>query len=128
LYGDFDRPELDTLLYAISQIVPKVMKFVRPDLAAEYLDASTIDYRCFPAEMRHEGEGVSGSEAGAAIKAAMDLAVRALQVSIDPKRYSLYTIKFVKALDKYWPKLGGLDRTVEVVAHTGPMRYDDTQT
>jgi hypothetical protein len=126
LYGDLE--EVDRVIYSIWQIVVEVMRFVRPELAEEYDNAQTIYYRFLPAEMRHEGEGVSGSEAGAAIKAAMDLAVRALQVSIDPKRCSLYTIKFVEALDKYWPKLGGVDRTVEVVVHTGPTQYDDTQT
>jgi hypothetical protein len=79
--------------------------------------------------MRQKEEGVSGSEVGAAIKAARGLAVRALQVSIDPKRYCLYTIEFITALDKYWPKLGGLNRRLEGSnVHTEPIGYDDTQT
>jgi hypothetical protein len=100
LYGDLERTELDTLLSAIHEVVMRVMRFVRPELAAEYEDATRIiDYRCLPANMRQEGEGVSGSEAGAAKPLARGLAVRALQVSIDPKRYCPYTIKFITALD-----------------------------
>jgi hypothetical protein len=124
LYGDLERTELDTVLSAISEIVVEVMGFVRPDLAAEYEDAQTIDYRCLPTSMRYEGEGVSSDEAGAAALAAMVLAVRALQVKSNPSRHCRYTIKFVEALDKFWPKLGGIDRVPRTVPRTERVYYE----
>jgi hypothetical protein len=108
LYGDIDRGELDTLLGAVRDIVVEFTSFVRPDLRAEYFEAHTIDYRM--GINREEGEGVSSREAGEASLAAMVLAVRAIEVASNPGAYCRYTIKFVKALDKYWPNLGGWDR------------------
>jgi hypothetical protein len=32
-------------------------------------------------------------------------------VSTNPDAYCRYTKRFVKALDKYWPSLGGWDRS-----------------
>jgi hypothetical protein len=118
LYGDLD--EVDRVIYSIWQIVVEVMRFVRPELAEEYDNAQTIYYRFLPMNMRHEGEGVSGSEAGAAAMAELVLAVRALQVRSNRRRHCPYTLKFVKALDKYWPDLGGIER----VSRTERVYYE----
>jgi hypothetical protein len=122
LYGDLG--EVDRAVYAISQIVRNVIAFVRPDLAAEYDDADnaeTIYYRCLRTDMR-DGEDASSSEAGVVSISAMVLAVRSLQVKSDPSRYCHYTLKFVKALDKYWPDLGGIKRLPRIEA----VIYDET--
>src|ERR1700730_1625506 len=56
LYGDLNRTELDMALYAVRQIVVGFSRFVGPDLAAEYDDAESIDYRVGIG--RPEGYGV----------------------------------------------------------------------
>jgi hypothetical protein len=111
LYGDLGRAEFDIALYAISRIVVGFITFVRPELAAEYDDADSIDYAVGIG--RPEGYGISSSQHGAACMAAKVLAVRTLQVVSNPTAHARYTLRFVKALNKYWPKLGGFDRGAE---------------
>jgi hypothetical protein len=115
LYGDLDRTEFGMALYAVRSIVVTFMRFVRPDLAAEYGHAESIDYRVGIG--RPEGYGISSSQHGAASMAAMVLAVRTLQVASNPTANCFYTMKFVKALNKYWPKLGGFDRGAEEICY-----------
>jgi hypothetical protein len=110
LYGDLGRAEFDIALYAIRQIVVAFITFVRPDLAAEYNDADNIDLR-MGIRRPEEFGGVSGSEHREAMMAARVLAVRKLQVAFNPTAYARYTLRFVKALNKYWPKLGGISRS-----------------
>jgi hypothetical protein len=110
LYGDLGRAEFDIALYAIRQIVVAFITFVRPDLAAEYNDADNIDLR-MGIRRPEEFGGVSGSEHREALMAARVLAVRKLQVAFNPTAYARYTLRFVKALNKYWPKLGGISRS-----------------
>jgi hypothetical protein len=121
LYGDVNRGELDTVLYAIRCIVVDLMTFVRPELVAEYNDAEAIDYRIGIG--RPEGYGISSSEIGQAHMAAMVLAVRRLQVASNPTAHSSYTRKFVRALNKYWPGLGGFDHGAEEEEHVVVDRF-----
>jgi hypothetical protein len=107
LYGDLDRAEFDMTLCAIREIVLGFVSFVRPELRAEYYDADSIDYAVGIG--RPEGYGLSSSQHGAASMASIVLAVRKLQVFSDPTAHAPYTIRFVKALNKHWPKLGGID-------------------
>jgi hypothetical protein len=108
LYGEFDRNALGELVSAITTIVVEFTKYVRPDLNKERDDADDIDYRV--GISRPKGYNYSSSDHARAVMAADAIAIRAMQVSVNPDAYCRYTKQFVKALDKYWPKLGGWDR------------------
>jgi hypothetical protein len=104
LYGDIKSDALDDVLRATRTISESAL----PNLRQEDYDADAIDYGVgigLP-----KGYGLSGSDHGKASMAAETLAIRAMQVTANPDAYCRYTNEFGKALDKYWPKLGGWDR------------------
>jgi hypothetical protein len=109
LYGDIDSDDLDDLLAAVRGIVNQFARYVRPDLKSEDDDAETIDLRVGINRPKYYG-GVSSSEARYAHMSAETLAIRAIQVKANPDAYCRYTIKFIEALDKYWPDLVGRKR------------------
>jgi hypothetical protein len=104
LYGDIKSDALDDVLRAAGAIAESAL----PSLRQEDYDADAIDY--VGGIGLPKGYGLSGSDHGAASMAAESLAIRAMQVTANPRAYCRYTNKFVKALDKYWPRLGGWDR------------------
>jgi hypothetical protein len=59
---------------------------------------------------RAEGYNLIDEDHQKARIAADALAIRAMQVSAKPDAYCRYTCKFVEALDKEWPHLGGWER------------------
>ena len=104
LYGDIKSDALEDVLRATRAIAESAL----PSLRQEYYDADAIDY--INGIGLPKGYGLSGSDHGKAAMAADALAIRAIQVMANPDAYCRYTNQFVKALDKYWPKLGGWDR------------------
>jgi hypothetical protein len=94
---------------------PRKSNFPSGTLQIRVFSAESIDYRVGIG--RPEGYGISSSQHGAASMAAMVLAVRTLQVASNPTANCFYTMKFVKALNKYWPKLGGFDRGAEEICY-----------
>ncbi len=104
LYGDVKSDALNDVLRAIRAMVECAL----PSLRKEDYHADAIDYVVgigLP-----EGYGLSGSDHDKAAIAADALTIRAMQVTADPGAYCRYTNKFVRALDKDWPTLGGWDR------------------
>jgi hypothetical protein len=109
LYGDLDSDALDELLFAITVIVEEFTRYVCLDLCTEYSNADAYDYGLGIGVP--EGYSVSTDHHQQAWIAEKALAIRAMQVSTNPDAYCRYTNRFVKALDKYWPSLGGWDRS-----------------
>jgi hypothetical protein len=109
LYGDLESDALDEVLRAIRVIVDEFAIYVRLDLHQESYYADAYDYANgigLP-----EGYGLSSDHHQQAWIAEKALAIRAMQVSTNPDAYCRYTNRFAKALDKYWPSLGGWDRS-----------------
>jgi hypothetical protein len=104
LYGDVDGADLDDLVWAIRSLVVEISKYVLPELRTELDNARSVDWG---AGRGLEGYGVSGSMVGAGTQAADTLVIRGRAVLCSPDRYSRYTVKFMKALRKYWPELDG---------------------
>jgi hypothetical protein len=109
LYGDLDSDALDELLFAIRVIVEEFTGYVCLDVCREYRNADAYDYARGIGVP--EGYCVSSDQHEQAWIAEKALAIRAMQVSTNPDAYCRYTNRFVKALDKYWPNLGGWDRS-----------------
>jgi hypothetical protein len=94
---------LNDLLNAISLIVEEYTKHVQPDLREEYDYADDVDYSVGIGVP--EGCGISGGEHGRGTFAAAILTARAKKILANIDTYGRYTVKFARALKKFWPKL-----------------------
>jgi hypothetical protein len=103
LYGDLDGAKLNDLLNAISLIVEEYTKHVQPDLREEYDYADDVDYSVGIGVP--EGYGISSGQHGQGRFAAEMLTARAKTILANTDTYSRYTVKFARALKKFWPKL-----------------------
>jgi hypothetical protein len=105
LYGDVDGDDLDDLLRAITLVVVEFCRYLLPELLSEYDNAAVADHgagRGLDPDM-----SVSTRMFRDGLEADHDLAVRAKRILWRRKQYSRYTVKFAKALRKYWPELDG---------------------
>jgi hypothetical protein len=105
LYGDVDGADLTDLVSAIWSVVIEISEYVLPELRAELNNARRVDWGAGLGLA--EGYGVTAGMAGEGMQAADTLVIRARAVLCSPDRYSRYTVKFMKALRKYWPELDG---------------------
>jgi hypothetical protein len=103
LYGDLDGAKLNELLNAISLIVEEYTKHVQPDLREEYDYADDVDYSVGIGVP--EGYGILGGQHERGRFAAEILTARAKKILANTDTYSRYTVKFARALKKFWPKL-----------------------
>lgn len=105
LYGDVDGADLTDLVSAIWSLVTEISEYVLPELRTELDNARSVDWGAGLGLA--EGYRVSASMAGEGMQAADTLVIRGRAVLCSPDRYSRYTVKFMKALRKYWPELDG---------------------
>ena len=105
LYGDVDGADLNDLVSAIWSVVFEISKYVLPDLRSELDNARSVDAGA--GRGWATGYWVSAGMAGKGTQAADTLVIRGRAVLCGPDHYSRYTVKFIKALQRYWPKLDG---------------------
>jgi hypothetical protein len=103
LYGDLDGAKLNDLLLAIRLIVVEYTKHVQPDLREEYDYADDVDYSVGIGVP--EGYSISSGQHGRGGFAAEMLTARAKKILANTDTHSRYTVKFARALKKFWPKL-----------------------
>ena len=103
LYGDLDGAKLNDLLLAIRLIVVEYTKHVQPDLREEYDYADDVDYSVGIGVP--EGYSISSGQHGRGGFAAEMLTARAKKILTNTDTHSRYTVKFARALKKFWPKL-----------------------
>jgi hypothetical protein len=100
LYGDVESEALDSIVWAVFNIVEEFTKYVRPDLEKERHDAWSLDYS-FGIGLQ-EGDCLQSSDVSRGITAKRDLIHRARVVNANPSTFSEYTREFAKLFAERW--------------------------
>ena len=110
LYCDFETGPADNARCAIFSVMRTGTRGAPRGIWRELWAAEEVDYGWY-------GIGVCIGDATSSYgvkEAADEIARRAEKVRADPKAFSKYTVRFVRALDKHWPDLGNRRKNLSV--------------